>query len=371
MVRRVLFVDDDEILQLVVEKGLAPYSDTFGVVLAKDGFEALKKLENTAVSLIVIDLQMPRMDGPSMLSHIQETYPDIPVIFISATPKAAVPYLEEMRGVLAYLEKPFRIDRLAKLIQYALQGEASGGAIAAVSPTMFLQLMEMEGKTCTIRILDNDSTEGGILYLQDGRLLDARVGILKGIEGAYRIFRWDEVSVYFQNECPEVEDRINSDLQAVIMGALAARDEDDDSPFADSEGPIAGFAGDLGPADSSLSSLSPGAIGGEEWGGVTDVQEVRGNPACDRIKELLHREVGDLEWVHEVYHDVRLDHIMTMLSTLGEQVRFGPLRVAHIDNGEKNDRLLVSDSFSPQASVLQVDHEAPLSTVMDVLRYRE
>jgi len=249
MVRRVLFVDDDEILQLMVEKGLAPYADSFSVVLAKDGFEALKKLEDTAVSLIIIDLLMPRMDGFSMLSHIRETYPDIPVIFISATPKEMVPYLMEMQGVLAYLEKPFSIDNLAKCIQDALVAEALGGAIAAVSPTMFLQLMEMEGKTCTIRIFDNDSMEGGILYLQDGRLLDARVGNMKGIEGVYRIFMRDEVSVYFSNDYKKIEGRVDSGLQAVIMGALAARNEEADSPFAEAEGSITGFAEGLVPVD--------------------------------------------------------------------------------------------------------------------------
>jgi CheY-like chemotaxis protein len=249
MVRRVLFVDDDEILQLMVEKGLAPYADSFGVVLAKDGFEALKKLEDTAVSLIIIDLLMPRMDGFSLLSHIRETYPDIPVVFVSATPKEMVPYLKEMQGVLAYLEKPFSIDNLAKCIQDALVAEALGGAIAAVSPTMFLQLMEMEGKTCTIRIFDNDSMEGGILYLQDGRLLDARVGNMKGIEGVYRIFMRDEVSVYFSNDYKKIEGRVDSGLQAVIMGALAARNEEADSPFAEAEGSITGFAEGLVPVD--------------------------------------------------------------------------------------------------------------------------
>jgi len=369
MVRRILFVDDDEILQLVVEKGFAPYADIFGVVLAKDGFEALKKLENIAVSLIVIDLQMPRMDGLSMLSHVLETYPDIPVIFISATPKAAVPYFEEMRGVLTYMEKPFRIDSLVKLIQYTLQGEASGGAIAAVSPTMFLQLMEMEGKTCTIRICDNNSTEGGILYLQDGQLLDARVGNLKGIEGAYRIFRWDEVSVYFRNECPEIENAINSDLLAVIMGALVACDEDNVSSFANSEGSFTGFAGELGPADNVLSSPLPGAIDGEEWSG--EAERINENPACDRIRKLLQQEVGNLDWMQAVYHDGRLDNIIPILSSLGEQALLGALRVGHIDNGEKNDRLLVPDSSTREVTVLQVGDEVPLATVMDVLRHRE
>ena len=369
MVRKVLFVDDDEILQVVVEKGLASFADTFAVVLAKDGFEALKKLENIAVSLIVIDLQMPRMDGLSLLSHIQETYSDIPVIFISATPKKALPYLEEMRGVVSYLEKPFRIDTLVKLIQYTLQGEASGGAIANVSPTMFLQLMEMEGKTCTVRILDNDTMEGGILYMQDGQLLDARVGTMKGLEGAYRVFRWDDVSVYFRNECPEMENVINSDLQAVIMGALAARDEDDESPFADSEGPIAGFAGDLEPADDPFALSEQDVIESVEFGGAS--AEQGDNAVCDGIRELLQREMEDVGWMHALHHDARLDHILTMISSLGEQAGIGGLRVGHIDNGKEKDRLLVPDPSSSQITVLTVDDDVPLASVMDLLRYRE
>lgn len=373
MVRKILFVDDDEILQVVVEKGLATYSNAFDVILARDGFEALKKLESIAVSLIVIDLQMPRMDGLSTLSHIQHAFPDIPVIFISATAKGDIPYLSGIRGVIGYLEKPFGLDVLAKMILDALQVEAVGGAIATVSPAMFLQLMEMEGKTCTIRILDNHSMEGGILYLRDGRLLDARVGMITGIDGAYKVFRWDEVSVFFRNDCPEMEDRINSDLQAVIMGALAARDEADDAPFSESEGPIAGFAGDLeidemGPFEFPPSWAEDDL---EEGQGIRTRDGSKKNDACERVRDLLHREVGDLDWIHSVYHDPRLDRAMTMLLVLGTQAKFGNLRVGHLDNGEGVDRILVPDIQFKQSTVLQVNREAPLMTIIDVFRYRE
>ena len=45
-------------------------------------FEAVQKLKETSVSLIVLDLKMPRMDGMSLLSHTREKYPDIPVIIV-------------------------------------------------------------------------------------------------------------------------------------------------------------------------------------------------------------------------------------------------------------------------------------------------
>lgn len=373
MLRNILFVDDDEILQLAVEKGLAAHDGVFGVVLARDGFEALKKLENISVSLAVIDLQMPRMDGLSLLSHIRESYPDIPVILISATPKEKVSYLLEMQGIVGYLEKPFAIDELAKPIIEALQAEAAGGVMHNASPTMFLQLMEMEGKTCTIRILDSDSMEGGILYLKDGRLLDVRVGKLRGTDGAYRVFSWDEVTVYFHNECPDIEDRINSDLQAIIMGALAAKDEADDSPFADSEGPVAGFAR-LGPADENLFGSSPADSPTDEsaW------QPALGGLSCERddssqdgISTLLRRELGDMAGVSEPRREPCLDQVVVLLTEVGRQMSFGELRIGHIDGGETEDMQLLVPEPGRQATVLRVDRLAPLATIMDVLRYRE
>ena len=68
MKRKVLFVDDDQILQRVTEKSLSAFNDQFELVVANDGFEAIKILEKIQVSLVCMDLIMPRMDGMGLLS---------------------------------------------------------------------------------------------------------------------------------------------------------------------------------------------------------------------------------------------------------------------------------------------------------------
>lgn len=374
MVRTVLFVDDDEMLNLAVEKRLASYSDHFSLVMARDGFEALKMLENISVSLVVIDLLMPRMDGMSLLSHIQDTSPDIPVILISSMPKAEMPHLAEANGIRAYLDKPFHIDELGKHIMSVLQNEAAGGIMLNVSPTMFLQLMEMECKTCTIRILDGATSEGGILYMLNGQLLDARIGMLKGIEAAYRIFSWDEVSVFVRNECEPRENKINSDLQPIIMSALAAKDEADDSPLADSEGVISGlFSMDINEQD--FAGLPSDAFDRDDdadgtlFSGNGGLQE-EAHSHIDALTSLIRRELGESGGLQDIYYDTELAGVIGMLSRLGELTEFGDMRVGYMNNGEKTGRFLVAGP-EQQATVLQVDADCPLNTITDVLRYRD
>lgn len=268
MVRKVLFVEDDEILNLVVEKSLASYNEHFSMVMASDGFEALKMLETVSVSLVILDLIMPRMDGMTFLSHIKETYSDIPVILISAISTEEMPHLAEVEGIVTFLNKPLNIDEVGRHILRVLQNEAAGGIMLNVSPTMFLQLMEMECKTCTIRVVDRNSGDGGILYLSNGELLDARIGTLHGVEAACKLFSWDEVTVYVRNTCEPRENRINSALQPIIMRALAEKDEADESSLGESEGVVTGpFFMDNAGAGAVNGALGedPGMEGGDRW----------------------------------------------------------------------------------------------------------
>ena len=48
---------------------------------------------------------------------------------------------------------------------------------------------------------------------------------LQGKTAAYEIFSWDEVTLSIQNECPPMENRIQSDLQPIILEAMRLRDE--------------------------------------------------------------------------------------------------------------------------------------------------
>jgi hypothetical protein len=91
---------------------------------------------------------------------------------------------------------------------------------------VFVQLVEMEAKTCTIRIFNRRTQQKGVLFFRDGELMDARVESTTGLEAAYAILSWDEVSLSIQNTCPQTVKRIDGDLQGILLEAMRQKDEE-------------------------------------------------------------------------------------------------------------------------------------------------
>jgi len=225
MIKKVLIVDDDQEMLLSVKEGLEKYEDTFSIILAGDGVMAVDKLKENPISLVVTDLKMPRMNGFALLSHIMENYPDIPVIIITAYSTPEMEKQARLGGAVGYIEKPFMIEDLARKIMATMRKESEGGTLHGISSGMFLQLIEMEQKTCTIRVTDRASNKMGVLFFRDGNLLDARVNGSQGIDAAYLIFSWEEVNLSIQNECPKKERKIEGDLQGILIEAMRRKDE--------------------------------------------------------------------------------------------------------------------------------------------------
>lgn len=225
MIRQVLLVDDDRKILLSLKEGLEHFSEEFRVVTASDGASALERMGRLPVSVLVSDIRMPGMDGLTLLSRCAEAYPEIPVILMTAYPHPAYQDKAKSAGVWKYITKPFRVEDLACEIQRTLKREADGGTLHDVSSGMFLQLIEMEQKTCTIRIADSRNQKQGVLYFRDGDLLDARINGLKGEKAAHEIFSWDEVTLSIQNGCPLTEKRIQGELQAILLEAMRLKDE--------------------------------------------------------------------------------------------------------------------------------------------------
>lgn len=382
MVRNVLFVDDDQIMLLAIEKRFAKHADHFSMIMANDGFEAVQKLKESAISLIVLDLKMPRMDGMSLLSHTREKYPDIPVIIVSGYRTAEMYKLAKSKGVIAYISKPFQVDDLGKIILSTLQKESEGGIMHNVSPTVFLQLMEMEAKTCTIRVLDKKSGMGGILYFLDGNLLDVRVGSIKGLDAAYRVFSWDEVTLFIQNECSSRENKINSDLQPIIMKAVGMKDENEEVAENDEVEEIEVQASellidsneDLGSLDLPEEFFDNGNPEMElERGAVPSaapvVNEAMEAPKpevskIDKIQEILMSEVGQKSGLEDIHHDESLGEVVDFLNELGSLFDFGRLKVGYIDNGEETDKIILPGE---PITVLEVNQKCPQDKMVTVL----
>jgi DNA-binding NtrC family response regulator len=122
MKARLLIVDDEKHIREGLEKAFI--SEGYEVLLAFDGVEALRVLEEETVDVIIADLKMPRMSGEELIREVLERYPHIPIIILTGhgTIENAV---EAMRnGAYDFVTKPFNIDKLSLIVKRALENSS-------------------------------------------------------------------------------------------------------------------------------------------------------------------------------------------------------------------------------------------------------
>jgi DNA-binding response OmpR family regulator len=115
--QRILLVDDDANLLVVLAEQLR--DDGFDVATARDGQEALRRLEGGWPDLIVLDLMMPRVDGLALARQIKAEA-DLPIIVLSAidTADSKAHLLDEVAE--DYIAKPYHYPELRARIQRLL-----------------------------------------------------------------------------------------------------------------------------------------------------------------------------------------------------------------------------------------------------------
>ena len=337
MVKNVLIVDDDQEMLLALKSGFSKYQDTFSVITAEDGIAAVEKLKTNLISLVVTDLKMPRMDGFELLEHIMEHYPDIPVIVITGY---STPEMEKMAregGAVGYIAKPFMLENLAKRVMETLRKESEGGTLHSVSSGIFLQLMEMEQKTCTIRLEDKTTGKKGVLFFKDGELLDARVHNLTGKPAAYQIFAWDKVTITIQNICPEMENKIQSDLQPLILEATRLKDEATEVTHEPEE------------ESQKFTEINEQAIPENH---------------LNTVSSVLEAEIGKRCGVEDIYHDDSWNGFISQMNAIGAVFHSGALKVGYIDRGDKNDFVILADK---KPIIVAVSPRCPRDKIIQVL----
>jgi CheY-like chemotaxis protein len=115
---RILAVDDNATNQKVVELMLEAIGAE--VVLAKDGAEALNAVAAGRFDVILMDMQMPVMDGLAATRAIRQLNNAPPVIMVSANNTPADRAASAQAGACAHVGKPFRVEELISTIMAAL-----------------------------------------------------------------------------------------------------------------------------------------------------------------------------------------------------------------------------------------------------------
>ncbi|HBP23881.1 MAG TPA: hypothetical protein DEA08_39645 [Planctomycetes bacterium] len=116
---RVLAVDDSLLMRRKVQKTLRD-TEFEVIATAANGQEAVERFEEHRPDLVLLDVVMPRLDGPGALKQIMELDPQARVIMISSlgTEETVSECLE--RGALRFLQKPFTDDLLLNTLRSVL-----------------------------------------------------------------------------------------------------------------------------------------------------------------------------------------------------------------------------------------------------------
>lgn len=178
-----------------------------GVTLATDGKSALRLLEGHPPALVVSELHLPEMDGPSLCqaAHSFQGAARVPFIFLSRQVSLAEKIRALKAGGVAVLSKPLAGKTLMEQVQVYLRAPRAvsktpvafvqhleeQGSLSEVSWVQLLEKFQKEGRSGCVRV--SGSSPGGLSF-EEGRLIDATYGSLQGPRAFYRLFRLQDAN---------------------------------------------------------------------------------------------------------------------------------------------------------------------------------
>ncbi len=218
----VLLVEDDKTVLRLVAKWLGRYSAEFDVYTAENGQVAIETLNTTHIDLVVTDLLMPVLDGFELITRMMSRFPEMPVIVMTALGLSTVEDRLHKIGTFPVLQKPLNVTALYNAIKNELDAK-SQGIIHGITLASFLQLIEAEKKTCTLRVTADGKV--GYLYFSDGILVDAETGNLSGEDAAYDVIAWENQEIQITTAFYKTNRVIQRPLPNILLEAFRRRDE--------------------------------------------------------------------------------------------------------------------------------------------------
>ena len=115
MSKRILVVDDEKDVLEIIKDRLESYG--YEVETLTDGQQCIEFLKKDSIDLILLDIEMPEMDGIEVLEIVHRDYSNIPVIILSATTTRATARGTLEKGAVDYILKPFSPEELMEKVR--------------------------------------------------------------------------------------------------------------------------------------------------------------------------------------------------------------------------------------------------------------
>lgn len=120
MTASILTVDDSASLRVALKIALT--SAGYAVDEARDGAEGLRKASASSFDLVITDLNMPVMDGLTMIESMRKLpqLAGLPIIFLTTESDAGLKQRAKAAGATGWVTKPFQPDSLVKIVKKVL-----------------------------------------------------------------------------------------------------------------------------------------------------------------------------------------------------------------------------------------------------------
>ncbi|MCM8568766.1 response regulator [Gramella jeungdoensis] len=123
MKKDICVIDDDEIYQKIIRKLITRagvFEKAFFYMNAVDALEDLKNPETSLPSVILLDINMPAMDGWQFIELLQDSYPSLfskcdIYIVTSSIAYSDKEKMEDLPGLAGFLSKPINVDKLVEI----------------------------------------------------------------------------------------------------------------------------------------------------------------------------------------------------------------------------------------------------------------
>jgi len=117
MAKRVMAVDDSATVRQVLVMAMEGVG--YEVVEATDGGDALQKLQSNHVDMLVTDLNMPNMDGISLIKEVRQKPGNrfLPIIMLTNDAQPETKALGKKAGASGWITKPFRPEQLLAVVR--------------------------------------------------------------------------------------------------------------------------------------------------------------------------------------------------------------------------------------------------------------
>ncbi len=186
---RILIVDDEPAVREALQRSLA--FEGYGTEVAVDGIDAIEKAETYAPDLIVLDIQMPRMDGLTAARRVRASGSTVPILMLTARDTVGDRVTGLDAGADDYLVKPFELDELFARIRALLRRSSYATAAGAAGEDDVLAFADLRMDLATREVhrgnrpVELTRTEFTLLemFLAHPRQVLTREQILKSVWG--------------------------------------------------------------------------------------------------------------------------------------------------------------------------------------------